>query len=148
MSPGFSQHIPEQHGLQLTGRDLRFLDGGVQGQGLAGLGAVQGALHGVHIKISSGLFRNDRAGGGIVGGVLHLAVELVVELLGGLCFGGEGLRRQFHHGFCFGTVLDHILNCAAQFIIRNKAAVSGGGDLKGVIDQLVRHIKRFNIQYG
>ena len=47
--------------------------------------------------------------------------------------------------FRFGTVLNHILNGAAQLVICDKAAISGGGDLEKMIGQLVSHIEGVNI---
>lgn len=148
MGLGLAQHVPEQDGFQLVGGDLGHFNGGVQGDGVAGGGSVQGGLGGGDIKLRAGLLRDDGIGSGVIGGVFHLAVEPVIQLLGGEGLGGENLCGQFHDGLCFGTVFDHILNRAAQFVIRNGTAISGGGDLKGMVVQLVRHVKRLNIQHG
>ena len=86
MGPGLPQHIPEQNGFQLAGCDLRLLNGGRQGQRLAGGGSVHGALNGIQIKVRAHLFGDNSACGGVIGGVFHLAVKLVVNLLR-----GEGL---------------------------------------------------------
>ena len=145
MGLGLAQHVPEQDGLQIGGGDLRLLNFRVQCQGFPGGGAVQRFLNGGHIEVGSRLLGDDGACGGIVGGVFHLTVKPVVKLPGGEGFGGAYFHGQFYHGFRFGTVLNHILNGAAQLVICDKAAISGGGDLEKMIGQLVSHIEGVNI---
>ena len=92
MGAGLAQHVPEQEHLQIGGGDLRFFNDGGDGDCFAGGGAIQRGLRGGNVKIRAGLLGHDGAGGGIVGGVFHFAMEPVMELLGGEVLRGEGLK--------------------------------------------------------
>ena len=148
MGLGLAQHVPEQDGLQIGGGDLRLLNVSLHSQRFAGSGLVHGLLNGGYVKIGPQLFRYDRVRSGVIGGVSHLAVELVIELLGGEGLGGEDLRRKIYNRFRFRTDLYNILNRAAQFIIRNGLAILGHGKLEGLIAHLKGHIKGLTIQHG
>ena len=148
MGLGLAQHVPEQDGLQIGGGDLRLLNISLHSQRFAGSGLVHGLLNGGDVKIGPQLLRYDGVRSGVIGGVSHLAVELVVELLGGEGLGGEDLRRKIYNRFRFRTDLYNILNRAAQFIIRNGLAILGHGKLEGMIAHLKGHIKGLTIQHG
>ena len=145
MGSGLPQNVPEQDGFQLTGCDLRLLNGGRQGQRLAGGGSVHSALNGVQIKVRAYLFGNDSACGSVIGGVFHLAVKLIVDLLRGEGLTGEDLNGKLHHCLCFGTDMYSILDRTAQFVVRNRTALLGGGDVKRMILQAASRINRLNI---
>ena len=87
----FTQQVPEQHGLQLFCRDGGIGGLGGHGDGLAGGRLVQKGLGLFQIEGRAGLLRDDRVGGGVKGGVLHVADHGLVDCLGGqhLC-GGNG----------------------------------------------------------
>ena len=89
MGAGLAQHVPEQHLLQLLRRDGGQLHLGGDGDGLAGRGRVQQPLGLVHIEVRSGLLRYDGARLLVIGGVLHHAGAIVVDLLGGEGLGGK-----------------------------------------------------------
>ena len=92
MGLGLAQHVPEQDGLQIGGGDLRLLNISLHSQRFAGSGLVHGLLNGGDVEIGPQLLRYDGVRSGVIGGISHLAVELVVELLGGEGLGGDGLE--------------------------------------------------------
>ena len=89
MGAGLPQHVPEQHLLQLLRRDGGQLHLGGNGDGLAGLRRVQQLLGLLYVEVRPHLLRHDGAGLLVIGGVLHHAGAVVVDLLGGEGLGGN-----------------------------------------------------------
>ena len=139
---GGAQHVPEQQVLQRLGGDGGLLYLGGDGDGLAGLRRVQGDLGGGHVEVRAHLLRDDGVGLGVVGGVLHLAGGLVVDLLDGQGLGGDGGEGDIE--LDGGTVkLRQIL---AQGVLAHRAAVPGLGDGDAVLAQLVGGVHRLLVQ--
>ena len=146
MGLGLAQHVPEQDGLQIGGGDLRLLNISLHSQRFAGSGLVHGLLNGGDVKIGPQLLRYDGVRSGVIGGVSHLAVELVVELLGGEGLGGDGLEGDgdlIAAQTVIGNICQketEILRCSAVPCLGDvdRLPLHSAGGVKGCFGKLLR----------
>ena len=158
MGPGLAQHVPEQHRRQVLRRDGGGLDGGLQRHGRAVRRTVQSGLGGGDVEGGAHLLGQDGVRRRVVGGVFHLAVDGVIDLLGGDGPGGQ-VGKDHLHRVLVGPLLQGGRQVRPQLLRVRPPAGPGlghgdgaaGDDVAPVLrglGKVLRQVRRGLVQHG